>query len=166
MQQETTRRTAFGGMVAGVAAVVATVVAAAEAEAARVAAEADGSAMPIIDTHQHLWDFSLFRPPWLQGAPAINKSTTMADYLKATAGLNVVKTVYMEVDVAPEDQMREAEWVEGVCARGDTPMKAGVAPAGQASRASKRMCAASMRWRTSAVSGRCCTGRPTPKAPA
>ena len=114
MQQATTRRELLGGMAAGVALV------------ATEAAEAEGNALPIIDTHQHLWDFSLFQPPWLKGEPTINKSTTMADYLKATAGLNVRKTVYMEVDVAPKDQMREAKWVESVCAGHKTPMAAAV----------------------------------------
>lgn len=86
----------------------------------------DRASTPIIDTHQHLWDFSMFRPPWLEGEPSLDVSTTMADYLKATAGLNVRRTVYMEVDVAPEDQLREAEWVESVCASQATPMAAAV----------------------------------------
>ena len=55
-----------------------------------------------------------------------NKSHVMSDYLKATAGLNVVKTVYMEVDVAPEQQTEEAEYVIGLCERADTPMVAAV----------------------------------------
>lgn len=114
MEQATTRREALGGMAAGVA------LATAEA------ADAEGGAIPILDTHQHLWDFSLFHPPWLKGAPQIDKSTTMADYLKATAGLNVKKTIYMEVDVDPKDQLKEAKWVEGVCASRNTPMAAGV----------------------------------------
>ena len=69
----------------------------------------NSSALPIVDTHQHLWDFHKFRPPWLASEPKLNRSTTMQDYYKATAGLNVVKTVYMEVDVAPKQQMEEAE---------------------------------------------------------
>lgn len=92
-----------------------------------VDAEAGGETpTPIIDTHQHLWDFRLFRPPWLNGEPKLNKSTTMDDYLKATKGLNVRKTIYMEVDVAPRDQKREADWVASVCASKQTPMVAGV----------------------------------------
>src|SRR5688500_18442970 len=53
---------------------------------------------PIIDTHQHLWDLSKFRLPWHKDSPAMAKSHLMSDYLAATAGLGVVKTVYMEVD--------------------------------------------------------------------
>lgn len=82
--------------------------------------------MPIIDTHQHLWDFTKFQPPWLKSEPKLNRSMTLADYAKATAGLNVVKTVYMEVDVAPKQQVAEAEYVRGLCASKKTVMAAAV----------------------------------------
>ena len=63
----------------------------------------------IIDTHQHLWDVSSQKLPWLDGAPKVlNRSYTTDDYRAATRGLNV-KAVYMEVDVAPEQHVREAE---------------------------------------------------------
>ena len=74
------------------------------------------SALPIVDTHQHLWDLSLFKPPWLATAPpVIAEQHVTADYLKATEGLNVVKAVYMEVDVAPSQQVQEAKHVIGLC---------------------------------------------------
>jgi len=79
-----------------------------------------------VDTHQHLWDLTKFRLPWLKEGDVFNKSHVMSDYLKATAGLNVVKTVYMEVDVAPEQQTEEAEYVTGLCQRADNPMAAAV----------------------------------------
>jgi predicted TIM-barrel fold metal-dependent hydrolase len=82
--------------------------------------------MPIIDTHQHLWDLGQFRLPWIKKGDPLDRSFVMADYMKATAGLNVVKTVYMEVDVDPAQQQAEAEFVIGVCQRGDTPMLAAV----------------------------------------
>jgi predicted TIM-barrel fold metal-dependent hydrolase len=50
----------------------------------------------------------------------------MRDYLEATAGLNVVKSVYMEVDVEPSQQAAEADHVIAICQRGDTPMAAAV----------------------------------------
>src|SRR5262249_24454600 len=64
-------------------------------------AEAEGvrGGVPIVDTHQHLWDLSRIRLPWLEGAKPLAKSFLMADYLKAAEGLGIVKTVYMEVDV-------------------------------------------------------------------
>lgn len=78
---------------------------------AAVAAD-DSQMLPIVDTHQHLWDLTRFRPPWLKDAPAVlGKSYVMADFVAATAGLNVVKAVYMEVDVDPAQQLEEAEYI-------------------------------------------------------
>lgn len=90
------------------------------------AAEAENS-LPIIDTHQHLWDLSKFQPPWLDGAPEVlAKSYVTSDYLTATAGLNVVKAVYMEVDVAPQQQVEEAEHVIALSKSSDHPTVAAV----------------------------------------
>ncbi|MFK7820077.1 MAG: amidohydrolase [Planctomycetaceae bacterium] len=73
---------------------------------------AEPKSVPKIDTHQHLWDLKTFQPPWLKGAPEVlSRSYVTSDYLDATRGLNVVKTVYMEVDVAEADQNREAQHV-------------------------------------------------------
>ena len=85
--------------------------------------------LPIIDTHQHQWDIDQFEPPWLEGAGALGKSHTMDDYMAATDGLGVVKSVYMEVDAAPHDRLREAEFVTAMCARDDNPMSAAVVAA-------------------------------------
>ena len=75
----------------------------------------------IIDTHQHLWASRGINPPWLKGAPAILRHDYVtADYLKATAGLNV-KAVYMEVDVAPGDHIKEADDIVAQCRAGNTP---------------------------------------------
>jgi predicted TIM-barrel fold metal-dependent hydrolase len=80
----------------------------------------------IIDTHQHLWDLTLFRLPWQKQNPKLARSFVTRDYLEATAGLNVVKSVYMEVDVDPSQQPAEADYVIAICQRGDTPMAAAV----------------------------------------
>ena len=84
--------------------------------------------LPIIDTHQHLWDLTKFTLPWHKEADTkpLQRSFVMADYLEATKGLNVVKTIYMEVDVAPEQQVAEAAYVTDLCQRGDNPMRAAV----------------------------------------
>ena len=42
--------------------------------------------LPIIDTHQHLWDLSRLDMPWLESAPTLNRSYVTSDYLAATAG--------------------------------------------------------------------------------
>ncbi len=94
------------------------------------AAEGDpagqSGALPLVDTHQHLWDLSKLRLPWLKGDSPLNRSHVMKDYLEATRGLNVVKAVYMEVDVDPADQVAEADYVLDICGRGDSPTCAAV----------------------------------------
>ena len=75
----------------------------------------------IIDTHQHLWVREKINPPWLGGAPEILRHDYgNAEYQKATAGLNV-KAIYMEVDVAPKDHVKEADDVVAQCRAGNTP---------------------------------------------
>ena len=77
--------------------------------------------LPIIDTHQHLWDLDRFELPWIEGAPSLNRNYVTGDYLAATAGLNVVKTVYMEVDVTAAQHRAEAEHLIELCAAYDNP---------------------------------------------
>jgi predicted TIM-barrel fold metal-dependent hydrolase len=87
---------------------------------------AESADVPIVDTHQHLWDLERFNLPWLERLPQLRRSFLMSDYLKATEGLGVVKTVYMEVDVHPSQQVQEAEYVIDLCRRDDNPMAAAV----------------------------------------
>jgi L-fuconolactonase len=84
----------------------------------------DRDTMPIIDTHQHLWDVSRFTLRWLKGAPKLDRSFLMKDYRQATEGLNVVKSVYMEVDVDPAQQVAEADYVLDLIRRGAPPLVA------------------------------------------
>lgn len=65
--------------------------------------------IPIIDTHQHLWDIQKFKLPWLSTAPELARNYVTRDYLDAVKGLPVVKAVYMEVDVDPSQQVAEAD---------------------------------------------------------
>ena len=84
--------------------------------------------LPVIDTHQHLWDLSKFTLPWHTGEETkpLQQSFLMSDYLEATKGLNVVKTVYMEVDVEVDQQDAEADYVTQLCQQKDNPMAAAV----------------------------------------
>src|ERR1700733_11517774 len=82
--------------------------------------------LPIVDTHQHLWDLEKFNLPWMKDVKPLSRSFLLSDYVEATKGLNVVKTVYMEVDVVPEQQVAEAEFVLGLCKRPDTKMAGAV----------------------------------------
>jgi predicted TIM-barrel fold metal-dependent hydrolase len=91
------------------------------------AVDAPAPSLPIVDTHQHLWDLQIVRPPWLKGAPdLLNRRYTMPEYLEATRGLNVVKAVYMEVDVDPREHFTEAEHIIGLCRSKQHPTVAAV----------------------------------------
>ncbi|MHB8897838.1 MAG: amidohydrolase family protein [Thermoguttaceae bacterium] len=72
--------------------------------------------LPIVDTHQHLWDLKVVQPPWLKPGEELTRDFVMRDYLEATAGLNVEKAVYMEVAVADEQLVTEADYVVELCA--------------------------------------------------
>ena len=78
--------------------------------------------LPIVDTHEHLWDLTKFNLPWTKGNEVLGHSFVTKDYLEATKGLNLVKSVYMEVDVDPSQQVQEAEYVLDLCQRNDNPM--------------------------------------------
>jgi L-fuconolactonase len=94
---------------------------------AEAEAEADEPAtVPIVDTHQHLWDLARFQLPWLKNAPKLDRSFLMDDYRQATEGLHVVKSIYMEVDLEPSQQAAEADYVLDVVRRGGSPMVAAV----------------------------------------
>jgi len=82
--------------------------------------------IPIVDTHQHLWDLEQFSLPWLADVEALNDNYRMDDYQRATAESGVAKTVYMEVDVAPEQRLAEVNFVSDLCARDDNPMAGAV----------------------------------------
>lgn len=83
--------------------------------------------IPAVDTHQHLWDLTRLTLPWLKVAPEILRHNYgLPEYAQATAGLNVVQAVYMEVDVRPEDHVLEAETLIQICRSGTAPTVAAV----------------------------------------
>ena len=82
--------------------------------------------LPLIDTHQHLWDLSKLELPWTSSISKLNQSFLMEDYLEASMGHNVSKTVYMEVDVHPEHRQREVELISEICSDDSNPMQAAV----------------------------------------
>jgi predicted TIM-barrel fold metal-dependent hydrolase len=82
--------------------------------------------IPIVDPHLHLWDLSRFQLAWVEKGSPLARSFIMKDYLAATQGLNVVKAVYMEVDVVERQQTAEAQYVLDICRQGNTPMAAAV----------------------------------------
>src|SRR5437870_988589 len=89
-------------------------------------AEEHPTMLPIVDTHQHLWDLKKFRLPWIKPESPLNRSFVPEDYRKAIDGLNVVKSVYMEVDLDPAQQQQEADYVVELCESGKSPTVAAV----------------------------------------
>ena len=83
--------------------------------------------IPIVDTHQHLWNLDRFTLAWLDKAPPIlNRSFHLRDYLMATKGLNISKSIYLEVDVIPSQQNDEARYVTEISKDPKHPTVAGV----------------------------------------
>lgn len=86
--------------------------------------------LPIVDTHQHLWDLTQFKLAWFDpetpSGKILGHNFTPKEYAEATKGLNVVKSVYMEVDVVPEQQQKEADYLIDLCKNGNTTTCAAV----------------------------------------
>lgn len=87
-----------------------------------------GSALPeeqqvgIVDTHQHLWDLNRLKLPWLPSTGPLAGDHLMEHYLKDAEGLGIQRTIYMEVDVRPEQHLAEAEYVLDLCRKRGNPM--------------------------------------------
>jgi predicted TIM-barrel fold metal-dependent hydrolase len=86
-------------------------------------------ALPIVDPHQHLWDFTRAHYGWLMDRPLPNNPagdcTPIArpygidDYLADTRGWNIVKTVHVDAGADPRDALRETRWLQEIAgARG------------------------------------------------
>jgi predicted TIM-barrel fold metal-dependent hydrolase len=83
--------------------------------------------MKIIDTHQHLWDMSLFEYSWCKAIPLLNRSFRMQDYLEAIRGLGIEKSVHLEADVDEPYQLGETRYILGLAAARDNPLAGVVA---------------------------------------
>lgn len=80
----------------------------------------------IVDTHQHLWSVGEAMPPWLEGASEIlRREYQSTQYLAASEGLDI-SAIYMEVDVAPQNHVAEAEQILALIAGGKSPTQAAV----------------------------------------
>ena len=78
--------------------------------------------IPVVDTHQHLWDLSVLNLPWLEDVPELASEHVMSTYAAASESFEVAKTVYMEVDVSLDQIETEKDYVFGLCDADDNPM--------------------------------------------
>ena len=79
------------------------------------------STEPIIDAHHHIWRVAAV--PWLTGPilprifgdySALRQDYTAAQLISEIAPHGVIKSVYIQINVAPGDEVAEAEWVQSV----------------------------------------------------
>lgn len=70
--------------------------------------------LKIIDTHQHLWDTSNLKYPWLDGFDLLKQQYTPQDYRNAVSDINVVKSVHVEGDPAETHVVQEVEWLSKI----------------------------------------------------
>ena len=75
----------------------------------------------IIDAHHHIWRAA--RVPWLSGPmqprifgeySAIRRDYTIDDYMADAQPHGVVKSVFVQVNVAPGDELEEVAWTQSV----------------------------------------------------
>lgn len=77
---------------------------------------------PIVDTHQHLWDLKRLSLPWLPTSGPLAGDHRLEDYIREADGLGITRTLYMEVDVAPEQHEAEAAYALERCGAPGSPM--------------------------------------------
>ena len=80
--------------------------------------------LPIVDPHQHLWDFTRAHYAWLMDRPLppnpagdcrpIARPYGIADYLADVRGWNVVKTVHVDAGADAADALKETRWLQEV----------------------------------------------------
>jgi predicted TIM-barrel fold metal-dependent hydrolase len=89
---------------------------------------ADGqSAVPIVDSHIHVWDLKQFRLPWLDRAePLLRRDYSVADYTEAIRGTGIASAVYVEVEVETGQRVREADYASRICSQPRTLIPAAV----------------------------------------
>jgi predicted TIM-barrel fold metal-dependent hydrolase len=75
--------------------------------------------MHIVDAHHHLWDLTQFTYSWLKNIPKLNRSFGMAEYLEATRGLGVEKSVHVEADVDDRYMLDETLQAARLAAQGN-----------------------------------------------
>jgi predicted TIM-barrel fold metal-dependent hydrolase len=66
----------------------------------------------IVDTHLHIIDKDTLRYPWLDGAPALNRTFSHEEYGREAKRCGISDTLHMEVDVDVADIEAEIAYVQ------------------------------------------------------
>ena len=69
------------------------------------------SAIPVVDTHLHVWDPGRFSYPWLAEVPQLNKPHLLSDYRQATAGIPIERMVFIQCECDFAQFQQETHWV-------------------------------------------------------
>ncbi|MBO0722514.1 MAG: amidohydrolase family protein, partial [Blastocatellia bacterium] len=85
--------------------------------------------MKIIDTHQHLWDLNHLHYSWTSNSPKLNRSFFISDYLEASRGFEIIKTVHVEADVDEPYMLDETKHILALAAEKGNPLSGVVAAA-------------------------------------
>jgi predicted TIM-barrel fold metal-dependent hydrolase len=84
--------------------------------------------MKIIDTHQHLWDLDHLPYSWTSNRPKLKRNFLLEDYLSATRGFDVIKSVHVEADVDEPHMLAETQHILAL-AEDDSNLLSGVVAA-------------------------------------
>ena len=68
----------------------------------------------IVDTHLHIIDLKALRYPWLSSEPALNRDFSYAEYAREARRVGIAQSLFMEVDVAPDEIETEIAYVENL----------------------------------------------------
>jgi len=77
--------------------------------------------MKIIDTHQHIWELERFSYSWCSSVPSLNRTFSLEDYLDASDGTGIERTVHVEADVDEAFMLAETKYVLSLAAA-ETPI--------------------------------------------
>lgn len=71
---------------------------------------------PIVDAHVHLYDPATITFPWMKSVPKLDRPYLPTDFDELTEGVDIEALVFVEVDAAPDQHLREAQWVDALAA--------------------------------------------------
>ena len=74
--------------------------------------------MRIIDTHQHIWELERFRYSWCSSVPSLNRTFAIQDYVDATLGTGIEKTIHVEADVDEPFMLAETQYILSLATSG------------------------------------------------